>query len=90
MTSNLRHHNHRPALPASSAGVLAASIAAAAIVGLLTFVQSASLGVQTPAPVGADGAPQHSAADPLDAGVDWRRVEPAPEPDGASVAAYER
>jgi hypothetical protein len=81
--------DNRCTLP-SGAGVMAASIAAAAIVGLLTLVQSAPLSVQTAAPVSADSAPRGEDTEPLDAGVDWQRVDHAPEQNGASVAAYER
>lgn len=93
MTSNPRPRNDKPRLARASAGVLAASIAAAAIVGLLTLTQSAPLGVQTAVPVleiSADHAPRRDAAEPLDAGVDWSRIEHVPEPAGASIAAYER
>jgi hypothetical protein len=85
-----RHHGDPPSLPRTGAGVLAASIAAAAIVGLLTLMQSAPPGVQSLVPASADSASQRDAAEPLDAGVDWERVPRAPEPDGASVAGYER
>lgn len=93
MTSNPRPNTDKLSLPRASAGVLAASIAAAAIVGLLTLMQSAPLGVQTAAPVlalSADSAPLSDTAEPLDASVDWSRIERAPGPDGASIAAYER
>jgi hypothetical protein len=90
MTSNHVHHRDPPSLPRGGAGVLAASIAAAAIVGLLTLIQSAPPGVQNTAPASADSAPRRDAAEPIDAGVDWQRVEHAPEADGASVAAYEQ
>jgi hypothetical protein len=92
MTTTTRHHDDPPSLPRTGAGMLAASIAAAAIVGLLTLLQSAPQSMQTLVPGSADngGAPPRDAALPLDAGVDWQRVERAPLPDGASVAAYER
>ena len=91
MTSNPRPDPcHRCTLP-SGARALAMSIAAALLVGLLMLVQGAPVGAEAVAPVAAAGTPPSDAvAAPLDAGVDWRRVEPAPEPDGASVAAYER
>jgi hypothetical protein len=95
MTTTTRHDDDPPSLPRTGAGMLAASIAAAAIVGLLTLLtllQSAPHSMQTLVPTSADngGAPPRDAALPLDAGVDWQRVERAPLPDGASVAAYER
>lgn len=89
MTSNPHPHHDRSSLRGASAGVLAASIAAAAIVGVLTLMQSAPAGEQSAPPSGPDTA-QRDAAEPLDAGVDWSRVEHAPETDGASVAAYEQ
>jgi hypothetical protein len=91
MTNKPRHHGDPPSLRRTGAGVLAASIAAAAVVGLLTLMQSAPPGVQTLVPASADNsAPQRDAIEPLDAGVDWQHVEHAPLPDGASVAAYGR
>jgi hypothetical protein len=92
MTSNPLplHRGDPPSLPRTGAGVVVASIAAAAIVGLLTLVQIAPLGAQTIVPASADSAPQRDAVAPLDRGVDWQRVDHAPEQNGASVAAYER
>jgi hypothetical protein len=90
MTSNHVHRRDLPSLPRGGASVLAASIAAAAIVGLLTLIQSAPPGVQTTAPASADSTARRDTTEPLDAGVDWQRMEHAPEADGASVAAYER
>lgn len=91
MTSNPRPDpSHRFALP-SGARALAVSIAAALLVGLLILVQGAPGGAEASASAAAESTPPSDAgAAALDAGVDWRRVEPAPEPDGASVAAYER
>ncbi len=90
MTSNHVHHRGPPSLRRGGGAVLAASIAAAAIVGLLTLVQSVPPAAQTLVPASAESAPRRDATEPIDAGVDWQRVEHAPEADGASVAAYER
>jgi hypothetical protein len=90
MTSHHVHHRDPRSPHRGGTSVLAASIAAATIVGLLTLIQSAPPGVQPPAPASADVAPRRNATEPLDAGVDWQRMEHAPEANGASVAAYER
>jgi hypothetical protein len=92
MTSTPRHrHGDPPSLSRTGAGILAASIAAAAIVGMLTFVQSAPLGVQTgTVPASVDKVRQRSTVEPPDAGVDRHRAVHAPEPDGASAAADQR
>jgi hypothetical protein len=86
----LRPHRDPPSLPRTGAGVLAASIAAAAIVGLLTLMQSTPPGVQALVPANAANAPPQGDNEPLDTGVDWQHMEHMPEPHGASVAAYER
>jgi hypothetical protein len=88
MTSNPRPNATEPSLQRSGAGILAASIAAAAIVGLLTLVQTAPADPHATASI---SAPRNDAdARPLDAGVDWNRVERAAESPGTSVAAYEQ
>jgi hypothetical protein len=76
MTSTPRHHGDPPSLPRTGAGVLAASIAAAAIVGLLTLIQNAPPGVQTVVPASADNASP--------------RVEHAPKTDSTPVTAHEQ
>ncbi len=83
-------HMATPSWQRAGAGVLAASIAAAAIVGVVTLLQSTQLGAQAATAVSAASVPKNDIAEPLDAGVDWNRVAPAGEQAGASVAAYER
>ena len=84
------HHDAPPSLPRTSAGVLAASIAEAAIVGVLTLIQNAPPGTQSPVPASADSTPQRDATLPLDAGVQRHRANHAPAPDGATPADRER
>ncbi len=67
-------------LPRTSAGIVAASIAAALIVGLVTLVQTAPADAKPAAPIRADGAPQHQTGEALDAGVPHRRCQTAREP----------
>lgn len=67
MTTGPRSRTAESSLHRAGAGVLAASIAAAAIVGPLTLVQSAPASAPMAA---ALSAPPRDAAEPLDAGVD--------------------
>jgi hypothetical protein len=92
MTSTARPDRTPAPSPHSSATVLAVSAVAALVVGLLMLAQNAVAGTSAPATASrADVNPPPShAAERLDAGVDWSRVEFAPEPDGTSVAAYEQ
>jgi hypothetical protein len=90
MTSTSRTQPRNPPTARSGAGALAVSIATALIAALLMLAQGAPIDALS-ASIATDGAPPPSAAaEPLDTGVDWHRVERAPDPAGASVAAYER
>lgn len=90
MTSIARPYLANLPSPRNSATALAVSAAAALIVGVLTLSQGTPTITSAPALHSAVSALPSDAVEPLDAGVDWSRVELAPEPDGASVAAYER
>lgn len=89
MTSTARPDRAPLPPPHSSATVLTVSAVAALVVGLLMLAQNAVAGDSVPAPRTAVSAPPSPALEPLDAGVDWSRVEFAPEPAGTSVAAYD-
>jgi hypothetical protein len=90
MTSTVRPDQPPQPSPHSSATVLTVSAVAALVVGLLMLAQNAVAGDSAPASRTAVSAPPSLALEPLDAGVDWSRVEFAPEPAGTSVAAYDR
>jgi hypothetical protein len=77
-------HRHRDPPSLSGAGMLAVSIAAAAIVGLLTLIQSAPSDVPPPPPAGPNGTA------PRDAGALRQHIESAPETDGDSRGAHEQ
>jgi hypothetical protein len=88
MTSTHRTESRNPHASQPGAGVIAASATAALLTGLLLWAQDVPL---DPIAV-TDSAPptRGVSAPPLDAGVDWQRIERAPAADGMSVAAYER
>jgi hypothetical protein len=94
MTSTARPDRTPVPSPHGSATVLTVSTVAALVVGLLMLAQNAVAGASAPATASASraavSAPPSPALEPLDAGVDWSRVEFAPEPAGTSVAAYDR
>ena len=97
MTSNTRPATTPASTPRSTLGVLAVSIAAALIAGLLMFTQVEPIGVQAAVPAPATPPAPRRDADAsrprtpaLDADVDWHRVEPASEGADASIGAYER
>jgi hypothetical protein len=90
MTSTARPDRTPVPSPHSSTTVLTVSAVAALVVGLLMMAQNAVAGGSAPAVRTAVNPPPSPVVERLDAGVDWSRVEFAPEPAGTSVAAYDR
>jgi hypothetical protein len=102
MSPNQAPYRADPSLPRRCIGTLAVGVAAALAAGALVLLQSGCTDDQmalthsataTDAQSDATATPRRAAAArtaPLDTGVDWSRVEPLIDTDGASVAAYER
>jgi hypothetical protein len=86
MTSNLRFDRVDPSPSRIAAGTVAVSLAAALLTGLLVFVQNTPRSAPKEAQA---SAPRSEAPPPLDANVDWSRVERVRAPAGDTVTAYE-
>ncbi len=96
MTPNPHSGPANPSPSRLAAGTVAVSLAAALLTGLVLLAQNTPNSAAPPAEPAAPAASAHgegaaaAPATPLDAGVDWHRVERTPDAAGDSVAACER
>jgi hypothetical protein len=94
MTSTIDRRPADPSPSRAAAATVAVSIATALLTGLVLLTQTAPVGAPAPTPRAESAASplgeRARAATParLDDGVDWDRVERAPDAAGDSVSAY--